>query len=231
MSEVGSFEVPYAHPDGSDRILEVNRCPLTSPTPEPLGSLVTVSDVTEARLVEVTLRRQALHDALTGLPNRYLFLDRLETAAARHLRTIGRGTAVLYLDLDHFKPINDGHGHQAGDELLRVVAERLAGAVRATDTVGRLGGDEFAIICEDTDEQAAVLVAAKILGELRRPIEQHGEEHQIGVSIGVAVAPPHHVEELVRRADAAMYRAKQLGGSRVAVARPGDDSGPGPVTR
>ena len=84
--------------------------------------------MTEARLVERTLRRQALHDPLTGLPNRYLFLDRLETAAARHLRSEGRGTAVLYLDLDHFKPINDGHGHQVGDEVIQEVAARLAGA-------------------------------------------------------------------------------------------------------
>ena len=224
-SEAGRFEVPYAHPDGRDRILEVNRCPLTSSTPDPLGSLVTVSDVTEARLVELTLRRQALHDSLTGLPNRYLFLDRLETAAARHERTEGRGTAVLYLDLDDFKPINDGHGHQVGDELLQEVAGRLARAVRATDTVGRLGGDEFAIICEDTDEQGAVLIAAKILGELRRPIEQNGDEHRIGVSIGIAVSPPHDFEDLVHRADGAMYRAKHLGGGRIAVARPEDVPG------
>ncbi len=221
------FELRYRHPDGHERTLEVARNPLTGDSsPEPLGSLVTVADVTEARLVERTLRRQALHDPLTGLPNRYLFLDRLETAATRHLRSFGRGTAVLYLDLDHFKPVNDGHGHQVGDELLQEVAHRVAGAVRATDTVGRLGGDEFAIICEDTDEAAAVLVAAKILGELRRPFTHDGEEHQIGVSIGVALAPPYHVEELVRRADAAMYRAKQLGGSRVAVSRPGDLTGP-----
>ena len=225
-SDTGRFETAYTHPDGRDRILEVHRCPLTSSTPEPLGSLVTVSDVTEARLVELTLRRQALHDSLTGLPNRYLFLDRLETAAARHVRTRGRGTAVLYLDLDHFKPINDGHGHQVGDELLQEVAGRLAAAVRATDTVGRLGGDEFAIVCEDTDEQGAVLIAAKILGELRRPIAQGGGEHHIGVSIGIAVSPPHDFEDLVRRADGAMYRAKNLGGGRIAVARPEDVPGP-----
>ena len=220
----GRFEVTYRHPDGRERILEGSVSPLNSPAPEPLGSLVMVSDVTEARLVELTLRRQALHDSLTGLPNRYLFLDRLETAAARHQRSDGRGTAVLYLDLDRFKPVNDGHGHDVGDGLLQDVAERLAGAVRATDTVGRLGGDEFAIICEDTDEQAAVLVAAKILGELRKPFRRQGDEHEISVSIGVAVSPPHDFDDLVRRADGAMYRAKQLGGGRIAVARPEDVS-------
>ncbi|GAA2141917.1 hypothetical protein GCM10009844_12640 [Nocardioides koreensis] len=221
-SGAGRFEVTYRHPDGRERILEGSVSPLNSPAPEPLGSLVMVSDVTEARRVELTLRRQALHDSLTGLPNRYLFLDRLETAAARQQRSEGRGTAVLYLDLDRFKPVNDGHGHDVGDGLLQDVAERLAAAVRATDTVGRLGGDEFAIICEDTDEQAAVLVAAKILGELRKPFRREGDEHQISVSIGVAVSPPHDFDDLVRRADGAMYRAKQLGGGRITVARPED---------
>ena len=176
--------------------------------PTSLGSLVTVADVTEARRVESTLRRQALHDALTGLPNRYLFLDRLETAAARHVRSAGRGTALLFVDLDGFKSINDGHGHAAGDELLQEVAGRLAAAVRTTDTVGRLGGDEFAIICEDLDEQGAVVVAAKILGELRRPVRHRGDEHHIGVSIGVAVAPAHPFEELLEPADRAMYRCQ-----------------------
>jgi diguanylate cyclase (GGDEF)-like protein/PAS domain S-box-containing protein len=221
----GRFEVSYDHPERRRRILEVSVCPLNSPGPEALGSLVMVSDVTEARRTELTLRRQALHDSLTGLPNRYLFLDRLETAAARQKRSEGRGTAVLYLDLDEFKPVNDGHGHDVGDVLLQEVAGRLAGAIRATDTVGRLGGDEFAIICEDTDEQSAVLVAAKILGELRKPFRQAGEEHEIGVSIGVAVSPPHDFDDLVRRADGAMYRAKQLGGGRITVARPGDVPG------
>jgi diguanylate cyclase (GGDEF)-like protein/PAS domain S-box-containing protein len=216
----GPFELAYAHPDGRACVLEVSHRSLTGDDAEPLGSLVTVADVTEARRTESTLRRQALHDPLTGLPNRYLFLDRLETAVARHLRHVGRGTAVLYLDLDDFKPVNDAHGHEVGDGVMQEVARRLAGAVRATDTVGRLGGDEFAIICEDTDEKAAVLVAAKVLAELRRPIEHRREEHRIGVSIGVAVAPPHDFADLVRLADAAMYRAKHLGGSRVAVARP-----------
>ncbi|MFC4785477.1 PAS domain S-box protein [Nocardioides sp. MAHUQ-72] len=214
--DAGKVEVVYRHPHGGDRTLEVSRSLLTGAVPQPLGSLVMVSDVTEARRVERALRRQALHDPLTGLPNRYLFLDRLETAAARQHRSEGRGTAVLFLDLDGFKPVNDGHGHEAGDVLLKEVAARLTAAVRSTDTVGRLGGDEFAIICEDTDEAAAVLVGAKILGALRRPIQ----DHEIGVSIGIALCPPHDFDDLVRRADVAMYRAKQLGGGRITVARP-----------
>ena len=225
-SETGQVEVYYTDPGGRERALELKRCPLTGPTSDVLGSLVTVADVTEARLVESTLRRQALHDALTGLPNRYLFLDRLETAAARHARAAGRGTAVLFVDLDGFKPINDGLGHAAGDELLQEVAGRLAASVRATDTVGRLGGDEFAIICEDLDEPGAVLIAASILGELRRPVVHGGQEYRIGASIGVAVAPAHPFEELLSRADRAMYRAKELGGGRVTVARSEDVPGP-----
>jgi diguanylate cyclase (GGDEF)-like protein/PAS domain S-box-containing protein len=225
----GPSEITYAHPGGGSRVLEVSCRSLTGDHAEALGSLVTVTDVTEARNAETTLRRKALQDPLTGLPNRYLFLDRLETAVARHLRHVGRGTAVLYLDLDDFKPINDAHGHQVGDEVMHEVGRRLAGAVRATDTVGRLGGDEFAIICEDTDEQAAVLVAAKVLAELCRPIPHGSQEYCIGVSIGVAVTPPHEFTDLVRLADAAMYRAKQLGGSRVAVARRQVTTGPGDV--
>jgi len=223
QADAGQVEVGYTDPAGRDRVLAVKRCPLTGPASEVLGCLLTVADVTEARRVESTLRRQALHDPLTGLPNRYLFLDRLDTAAARHARTPLRGTAVLFLDLDGFKPINDTHGHAAGDGLLREVAARLSAVVRSTDTIARLGGDEFAIICEDIGETGAMRVATKILGELRQPVEHDGEAHRVGVSIGVAMSPPHPFEDLVTLADRAMYRAKQLGGSRVSVARAEDE--------
>jgi diguanylate cyclase (GGDEF)-like protein/PAS domain S-box-containing protein len=217
-TEAGQVEVDYTDPAGRARVLAVKRCPLTGPASEVLGTLLTVADVTEARRVESTLRRQALHDPLTGLPNRYLFLDRLDTAAARHARTPIRGTAVLFLDLDGFKPVNDTHGHAAGDGLLQQVAARLSSVVRSTDTIARLGGDEFAIICEDIDESGAMRVAGKILAELRRPVEHAGTAHQVGVSIGVAVSPPHPFDDLVALADRAMYQAKQLGGSRVSLA-------------
>jgi diguanylate cyclase (GGDEF)-like protein len=111
--------------------------------------------------------------------------------------------------------------------VLQVVATRLSAAVRATDTVGRLGGDEFAIICEDSDEAAAVLVAARILSSLREPVEQGEAQLDLSVSIGIAVSPPHPFEELLRRADGAMYRAKHLGGGRIAIARPEDGTGSG----
>jgi diguanylate cyclase (GGDEF)-like protein len=183
-----------------------------------------VADVTEARHAERALRRQALHDPLTGLPNRYLFLDRLQTAAARHARVPGRGTAVLYLDLDGFKPVNDGHGHETGDDLLREIAVRLVSAVRGTDTVGRLGGDEFGVVCEDTDEAAALDVAGRIQEAFGDEVLVADNAFRVRLSIGVALSPPNTVDDLVGCADRAMYRAKQLGGSRVVVAGP-DDQG------
>jgi diguanylate cyclase (GGDEF)-like protein/PAS domain S-box-containing protein len=217
VEEVASHEVVHVRPDGSERILEVSRRPLNSRNGH-LGSLVSVYDVTDARLAERALRRRALHDPLTSLPNRYLFFDRLETAAARQRRFDGRGTAVLFVDLDEFKQVNDGFGHEAGDTVLREVALRLLASVRGTDTVGRLGGDEFAVICEDTGVEEALVVAHRILDACREPVRIGESEHITRLSIGVAVAPPYGFDELVRRADEAMYRAKQRGGGRVAVA-------------
>ncbi|GAA2141925.1 hypothetical protein GCM10009844_12660 [Nocardioides koreensis] len=216
-------EVVHAHPDGSDRLLEVTRSPLdlgedVGSGAVGSGSLLTVVDVTEVRREERALRRRALYDPLTGLPNRYLFLDRLEMAAARQARTEGAGTAVLFLDLDRFKPVNDGHGHHVGDALLQAVAARLAGAVRATDTVARHGGDEFVIICEDIDEAAARSVASRIQAAFDTPIRLGQDHFPVSISVGVALSPPYAIDELVRQADAAMYHAKQQGGGRSAVA-------------
>jgi diguanylate cyclase (GGDEF)-like protein len=164
-----------------------------------------------------------LHDPLTSPPNRYLFLDRLETAAARQRRYDGRGTAILFLDLDDFKQVNDGFGHETGDRLLREVATRLLSSVRATDTVGRLGGDEFAVVCEDAGLEEALLVAGRILDAFEEPVRVGEGDHRASLSIGVALAPPYELDELVRRADQAMYRAKQLGGGRIFVAGADED--------
>jgi diguanylate cyclase (GGDEF)-like protein/PAS domain S-box-containing protein len=225
--EVSTHEVVHLRPDDSERILEVSLRPLNSRDGR-LGSLVSIYDVTEARQAERALRRRALHDPLTSLPNRYLFLDRLETAAARQRRFAGRGTAVLFVDLDGFKQVNDGFGHETGDAVLREVAIRLLGSIRGTDTIGRLGGDEFAVICEDTGREEALVVAQRILDALQDPVRVGDHDHPIGLSIGLALAPPYDFEELVRRADEAMYRAKQVGGSRIAVAGQ-DDEGSAPT--
>ena len=211
-------EIVHADPDGCDRILEVTRTPLDMGETVGPGSLVMVADVTEARREEQALRRRALYDPLTGLPNRYLFLDRLGMAAARQARSEGAGTAVLFLDLDGLKPVNDTHGHHVGDELLVEVAARLAGAVRATDTVARHGGDEFVIICEDIDECAATSVAARIQAAFDTPIRLAAGDFPVSISVGVALSPPYAIAELVRQADAAMYHAKQHGGGRSALA-------------
>ncbi len=214
------FESAYAHPDGRERVLHVTRSLLHHPGgPETLGWLSLVSDVTEARRVEDELRRRALHDPLTGLPNRHLLLDRLRMAAARGERTEGATTAVLFLDLDGFKPINDRCGHEAGDELLIEVGSRLAASVRASDTVARIGGDEFAVICENVDEAAVRVVADRVHEALASPVSlSHRDPLPASISIGIALSPPHAVGDLLRVADAAMYDAKQRGGARTELA-------------
>ena len=216
-ARAGREEIVYAHPDGIDRILAVTRSPLGDDAA--LGLLITVADVTESRLSEQDLRRRALCDPLTGLPNRYLVADRLEMAGARQGRVDGGATAVLFIDLDGFKPINDTHGHDAGDELLRQIADRLAAAVRTTDTVGRVGGDEFVVLCEDVDEEATSVVARRVLETLQQPFQLSRATVRIDGSIGIAMSPPHPFDQLLQAADAAMYRAKRAGGGAVVVAR------------
>ena len=208
------FEVRYGHPDGTRRILSVAAGPLTDDRGGPMGSLGMVSDVTLEREAESELRHQALHDALTGLPNRALLVDRLAMAAARQQRDGAPGLAVMFLDLDHFKLVNDSRGHEAGDRLLVEVAARLAAAVRETDTVARLGGDEFAVICEDSTPAEADTVAARIQDALRQPFDVGGEHVYVGASIGIATSPPHSVADLLRFADSAMYTSKAGGRSR-----------------
>src|SRR6478735_148632 len=179
-------DVVHQLPDGRERTLQVSLRPLNSRNNR-LGSLITLSDVTDARQAERALLRRALHDPLTALPNRYLFLDRLETAAARARRYEGRETAVLFIDLDAFKQVNDTFGHETGDDMLREVALRLQASVRATDTVGRLGGDEFAVICEDTGVGEALIVAHRILDAFAAPVRVEDTDHEASLSIGVAL--------------------------------------------
>lgn len=173
----------------------------------------------ERRRVDAELRHRVLHDGLTGLPNRQRFMELLDKALER-ARETDAPVAVLFLDLDHFKLINDSLGHPVGDQLLRVVAPRLAGRLRPNDTVARFGGDEFAMLIGDlADEAEAVAIAERIGRALSRPISIAGMEHYITASIGIAVADPRSgkpadAESLVRDADAAMYRAKESGRAR-----------------
>jgi diguanylate cyclase (GGDEF)-like protein len=163
----------------------------------------------KARLLE-TVRRQATHDALTGLPNRTLFLDRLEEALAAHRSD--DHLAVLFCDLDRFKAVNDTLGHAAGDELLRQIAARLRAAVRPGDSVGRLSGDEFAILLPglESDEDADRL-AERVLRCFDQPFRVEGRDVVMGTSVGVALhrGMPTTADELIRSADGAMYRHKE----------------------
>jgi diguanylate cyclase (GGDEF)-like protein/PAS domain S-box-containing protein len=213
-------EVRYVHPDGTRRLLLIAASPLSDDAGGELGALGMLSDVTLAREAEAELRYQALHDSLTGLPNRALLIDRLSMAAHRQQRVpddAEAGLAVLFLDLDHFKLVNDSRGHEAGDRLLVEVAARLSGAVRDTDTVARLGGDEFAVVCEESTPADADLVAERIQDSLRMPFDLGGEPVHVGASIGIAMSPPHSISDLLRFADAAMYTAKVSGRSRTTV--------------
>ena len=181
------------------------------------GYVISYRDVGERKRLEARLQHDALHDALTGLPNRALFLDRLSVAFTRRSRSRGLNCGVLFLDLDRFKEINDTLGHAAGDALLVAVAERLRGALRPQDTAARLGGDEFAILVENILSVSGIeIVASRVLEAMGREFEVCGHTIHASASIGVAISGPDHAvpELLIRDADFAMYRAKQDGGGR-----------------
>jgi diguanylate cyclase (GGDEF)-like protein/PAS domain S-box-containing protein len=170
-----------------------------------------LSDISARKYAEAQLRRLATHDGLTGLPNRALALDRLAQALARARRS-QTGVAVLYLDLDLFKQINDAWGHEAGDTVLREVARRLKDCVRRSDTVARMGGDEFLLVLSEAAERrVADAVSAKVVRSLSRPIAVGECCCHVGVSIGISLYPQdgRGARELIRAADAAMYTDKK----------------------
>lgn len=187
-------------------------------------ALLLIRDVTERRSLEIRLAHQAFHDGLTGLANRALFIDRLNQIM---LRWDGRSwIGVLFVDLDDFKLVNDTLGHRAGDALLVEVAVRLQATVRGADTVARFGGDEFAVLVECEGVGGPVEAARRIVRTLQLPITTSGVEFRVGASVGVVVVSDRSVgaEELLRRADVAMYRAKAAGKNDVAVYRPSMDA-------
>lgn len=165
------------------------------------------------------LAHRVLHDPLTDLPNRTLFFDRLELALAR-LRRHQTSIAVLFIDLDNFKVVNDSLGHTAGDKLLVELGGRLAHAIRPSDTIARFGGDEFVVLCEDIHEaRDAMVVAERIILATARPFLLEGREMFVSASVGISLAIDHEstAETLLRDADVAMYRAKERGQGRVEV--------------
>lgn len=181
-----------------------------------VGRVWSFNDITQQKRLENELAHLAFHDALTGLANRALFKDRLDQAAARSERT-GKYFAVLYLDLDNFKNINDSLGHSAGDELLTKVAEVLTSCLRRSDTAARLGGDEFAVLVEDVDSHDEVIKLAKrIMGAIREPLTISRQQMSVTVSVGVTFGITGSTsEQLLRNADLAMYLAKSQGKNRV----------------
>jgi diguanylate cyclase (GGDEF)-like protein/PAS domain S-box-containing protein len=177
-------------------------------------------EVAERRVAEEALLYQTMHDVLTGLPNRRMFLDRLELAFERAKRHAGTRFAVLFLDLDQFKEVNDSLGHANGDRFLIAIAQRLKQSLRAVDTLARFGGDEFAILVDEIkDIQEPLLVAQRILVAFSAPVQVDGHQVVTSASIGIALAAEtyRHPEEILRDADAAMYRAKAEGRGRYKV--------------
>jgi diguanylate cyclase (GGDEF)-like protein len=176
------------------------------------GWVATIEDITETIRAEARIEHMARHDALTGLANRVLFREEMEKGLVRVAR--GETLAVLCLDLDHFKSVNDTLGHPVGDGLLKAVTERLLACVRDTDTVARLGGDEFAILQAGVDKpESAAILAQRLIDDVCEPYDIDGHEVVVGASVGIAIAPSDgdHPDQLLKNADMALYRAKSDG--------------------
>jgi len=182
--------------------------------------LAVARDITFYKQANARLRYLAEYDALTGLPNRLLFEDRLQGALARDARN-KQHLALLFIDLDDFKPVNDNFGHAVGDLLLQQVAGRIQGCVRESDTVSRIGGDEFVVLLDVIQTlQNAEQVAENIRAAIREPLVVAGHTVQVAASVGVAIYPQHGTEQiqLMRHADIAMYVAKHAGGNQCRTA-------------
>ena len=208
----GTWEVTGARRDGTHFPMVISTSPIVVEGFAPVTCCL-VRDLSEQKLLESQLSHQALHDALTGLPNRTMLIDRVGQALARtrrHRRTCG----VLYVDLDRFKTVNDTFGHAGGDLFLIEAANRIRAAVRETDTVARLGGDEFVVLCEDLDGVHAVTyVAERILAKLHDPVPLGSDIAHVSASIGIALSPDgsEDADGFLDKADIAMYRAKDNG--------------------
>lgn len=224
--DLARYELRLMQSDGAVRWLEVHARPIMSASGVITGISGTLVDITERKRLEEQLLHQAFHDALTGLANRTLFRERVGHALHRATRS-STAHAVLFLDLDNFKKVNDSLGHAAGDELLCGIAKRLVMNVRALDTVARLGGDEFAVLLEDlAHPDEASMIAERILESLRLPILVNGKEVLVGASIGVTPVKrdSESADALLRNADIAMYVAKRQGRGQMVLYSDGMDA-------
>jgi diguanylate cyclase (GGDEF)-like protein/PAS domain S-box-containing protein len=211
--DVTTYECRIRHATAGWRHIEVTASNWLG-DPAVSGIVANARDVTERVEVAADLAHQAMHDLLTDLPNRALLLDRLEQALARADRS-QRPSALLFVDLDRFKQINDSLGHAAGDHVLTAVAERLSEVVRSGDTVARLGGDEFVVLAEDiTDPSVVEEIAERIRTTVASPIIVAEQAVSIGCSIGIAISDRHNPETLLQEADMALYQAKGAGRNR-----------------
>ena len=211
-------ELRSRHRDGSWRILDSTATNLLD-DPDIRGIVVNSRDVTERKRLEAQLAHDAVHDPLTGLPNRTLFFDRVGQAIERAARRNAPQFGLLFLDLDRFKTVNDSLGHLCGDRLLQEVSRRLEGCVRTGDSVARLGGDEFGILLENLQSiHEATAVAERVLAALAEPIMLDEHALVVAASIGITVGDATQTaEDLLRDADIAMYRAKRLGKARFEI--------------
>ncbi len=220
------FTFPLCHGSACLGALDLYRDTPGSLSAAEVGSAQTLADVAAAYLVNAQARSElqdssnrsherSVHDALTGLPNRVLLLERIDHAIVRSGRS-RKLVAVLFIDLDHFKEVNDTYGHQVGDDLLIAAAERIGGAVRPADTIARLSGDEFVILCEELNEMEQVeIVASRIVDTLGTPFVLADGIVEISASVGIAFAGQthHDPDQLLHAADLAMYQVKRNGGA------------------
>ena len=213
------YEARFLAADGSTVWMLVSAHPLFDDG-RFVGTHALLTDITDRKDAEDQLRHLALHDPLTGLPNRTLLTDRIEHTLARAERHHDQ-TGVLFVDVDNFKLINDSYGHRTGDEILLAVAERITAAVRTEDTVARFGGDEFVVVCERLyDHKEASDIAHRVLAAVREPLEIGDRPIVLTASIGIAYTSTGDAETLLRDADTAMYQAKRQGRDQTAVFDP-----------
>ena len=219
-SPIDDLETVRRHRDGHAVAVGLTVSPTKDAAGELAGASVIVRDISERKTLEEQLTRQAFHDGLTGLANRALFRDRVQhslAGAGRH----ANGVALMFLDLDGFKTVNDSLGHAAGDVLLLAAGERLQACVRPGDTVARLGGDEFALLIDDASDRVVTDIASRVLRVLSEPVDVGGREVVVSASIGLVLGDiGRDADELLRQADTAMYAAKAAGKNRYEVFEP-----------